>query len=1280
MLKMAHLEHFPLNMTNEEKNVYEMLLAFGQLTAGEMSQYNHITLDSASALLESLLQKGFATKISNFGNHYLAKFPFLETHTHFKELNDQINALNTQSKNFFEDRKKDLANYQENKNSEISQDVSVRINDFNQHSSDLKQKIDNTISEFDSELKTLEENFISNINSQTQQFKETEKGKIKLKISDHDKTIQENQVKILSTVHGHKAELETLSNNFTSNIKDFSLSYLDEVYDRLRTLLNDLREDLNNLSATFDNDGKDWTKKSLDTQMNVFNDFKAVLDDNFAKFGDLLANEDQLLNQMTIDSELPNSQNHNQLLKFIVLVNNNFIDLKNQLSNKLQEAKVNYMSELEKVTKDVAGFKKTTQDSISSITSLYLEHLNQNTDNYKNTVSTTITTNKSDIQSFTTKLNSEFQDLEKIRKDSMLQIAEDMRKQQEFALQTQKQANSQLQDGILAPFNTQYAEINRLKNKFFSDTTKAVDNHYKAIDAKMKDIITSFKTSYDGFTEKTQGKADEAMKVANKELDAFIKSEQQLITSHMSDLKKPIPNMQTNADKQIADIESKLDVGLQVLDSAVDTHFKNTQNALDSIQKLFITDLTADIQNLINTTNDEDSKVTKLDLLKKIKENLTKKQQSAEKEIKNSNTELTTKILDPFKKQLADLNTRKTALKDFLTKSSSDYFTSVNKHLDDLDTSLKTKTDSLNTKILKSIESSFTKLKGDYKNFIKEQYKITDDYFKEEQKNLPVHKKDGIKLIKDINKLFSPELKRLDTTVKTFTTSASNLMNSLDAVIINGIPDNLRTNIARTSEELAKNSSEAQNQLLNYKNSYLESIIAMESTLQSFNDINKTQHTNEITNMKNESLKVLEEETNSVSSFNSYIYEYGNKNVETEHQKFQDLLTNSLNTSKNGLLDMIHEQQAELNATIDKKKTDFEKQNAIIQEKFSTISSTLDEYISNFNNTTQERANSRETETTDLHNETKNKITTETKDINTKHLSEIGTTITKHETDYKDHHSNLQTMAHEFLQLVENDSKSFADGVRDDATIRMQQNKSLLLEKTNYVRSVHNSYAFSVATANETATKLQNGLINSVGEHYNKLISGNEGFTGDFQTTVKKGLEILTPKITIMEDFERIVNEFNYPKITSLPIIGSGSALHTINYYLSDFKASVTLLIPNPNDIPVEMISKTKRPKRVTVASMFNLDNQREKEMVNKLIQQDNVTVRQLTPSHGTEDEYAQYLSADRDSEEILFGAYDKDNKAEFAGMVSQNRKYIEFIGRVITSDFLSKARKIEKV
>ena len=139
------MEHFSLNVTDDEKNVYEMLLVFGQLTAGEISQYKNIDLTTAGSLLESLLQKGLASKISNFGNHYFPKFPFLETYTYFKELNNQINTLDSQSKSFFEECKADLTAYKENKNSEISQHVSERINDFNMHSSNLKQKIDTTV-------------------------------------------------------------------------------------------------------------------------------------------------------------------------------------------------------------------------------------------------------------------------------------------------------------------------------------------------------------------------------------------------------------------------------------------------------------------------------------------------------------------------------------------------------------------------------------------------------------------------------------------------------------------------------------------------------------------------------------------------------------------------------------------------------------------------------------------------------------------------------------------------------------------------------------------------------------------------------------------------------------------------------------------------------------------------------------------------------------------------------------------------------------------------------
>lgn len=1273
------MELFPLNMTDEEKPVFDMLLAFGQITAGELSQYNKIELSTANSLLESLLEKGFAKKISNFGNHFFPNFPFLETHTHFKDLNNQINELDTQSKAFFDDRKNDLTAYQESKNAEITQKVTDRTNEFNKHSEDLKNNIDGTLAEFDTELKTIEENFISAINAKTEEFKSTEIGKITDNRTHHDDTIQQNQDKILETVSGHKANLETISNNFTSTIQNFSLTYLDSVYDRFKNLLDNLRADLNNLSQQFDANGKEWTKNSLDTQNSVFTDFSNVLEDNFGQFGSFLAEQDSFMNQMSIENDLDLESASSALLKFIGTINNTFIDFKKQLSTKLEEAKSVYATELDKVNGDVANFKKSSDDKIDAISGTYLQHLDTNTANYKETVATTVSTNKSEIESFTATLNTNFQTLEKTRSDSLTLIADNMKKQQEIALQTQREANSNLQDGILTPFNTQYAEIKRIKKKFFSDTTKAIDAHYKAIDAKMKEIIASFKTSFDGFTEKTQVKSDEAMGKANKDLDAFVKNEMQLVTSHMNDLKKPIPGMQSSVDKQIADIDTRLDTELSAVDQAVSTHVENTQKTLDLIQKMFVTDLNSELSTLISTTDEEDPKVTKLALLKKLQDNIAKKMQAVENNLSNSKAELNSKVLESFKKQKTDLQAKKTGLKDYLTKSSTDYFANVNKHLDDLDTSLKAKTDDLNKKLFKEIESSFTKLKGDYKSFIKEQYKTTDEYFKEQKKTLPVHKKEGIQLIKAINKIFDPELKRLDTVVKTFTTSAFTLMNSLDSVIITGIPDDLRNNVAQTRDQLAKNSSEAQAHLQEYQTTYLDSVTKMETTLHTFNDTNKGQHTTEITNMKDESHKVLGEETQATLDFNTYVQSYGNNNVETEHQEFQTLLSNAHQTVKTGLLDVIHEQQATLTTSIDKKKADFETQNNTIQERFGSISLTLDEYIGNFNNTTQERVDSRDKEVDELHNETKNKINTETSDTNTKHLTEIGNTITKHQNDYVDHHTNLKNISHDFLQIVQDDSVNFADMVRDDNTARMQENKGILIEKTNYIRTVHDHFASSVKNANDTALQMQNDLIATVGDHYTKLNEGNAGFTADFQTTVKKGLEILTPKITVLEDFERIVNGYTYPKVTTLPVIGRGSALHTLDFYLSDFKASVTLLIPNPSDIPVDLISKTKRPKRVTVASLFDLNNPSEKAMVSKLIEQDNVTVRQLSPSHD-ETGYPQYISADRDSEEIFFGAFDAENRAEFAGVVSSNRQYIEFIGRVITSDFLSKARKIEKV
>ena len=123
------------------------------------------------------------------------------------------------------------------------------------------------------------------------------------------------------------------------------MNYHDEVYNRLKALLDHLRDDLNNLSSQFDEEGKKWTKDSLDTQISVFTDFSNVLDDNFGKFGNFLADQDKLLNQMNIETEIQSPDASSPLLTFVVSVNNNFIDFKKQLISNLEEAKINYKNE-----------------------------------------------------------------------------------------------------------------------------------------------------------------------------------------------------------------------------------------------------------------------------------------------------------------------------------------------------------------------------------------------------------------------------------------------------------------------------------------------------------------------------------------------------------------------------------------------------------------------------------------------------------------------------------------------------------------------------------------------------------------------------------------------------------------------------------------------------------------------------------------------------------------------------------------------------------------------
>ncbi|MHA1983510.1 MAG: helix-turn-helix domain-containing protein [Candidatus Hodarchaeales archaeon] len=1279
------MEKFPLNLTEDEKKAYEMLLAFGQLSVGELSQYGGVEYEQTENIFKSLSEKGYASQVSAFRNKVIPKFPFLETHQHFQELSDKIHQVDYQSKKFYDERKSDLEKFKSDKNSEIKESVQQRVDEFSKHSEDLKQKIDATISEFDLELATIEESYISDANSKTDSIIESEKNKITLKKDNFDTRINSSQTRVLDTLNNHKSTLNTISDEFTTNTSNFSTEYLNEVKNKLKTLLDNIRGDLSKFESDFDNNGKEWTKSSLDTQMEAYNTLGTALDEIYGNNQTSLANQETAINELVLDSESTEVSEEavDEVVSYINTLLNYFSNLKSDLTQKMNESLEKYNMDKNQAGSDVESYKNESLLTITGIKDNYGSNLAKNTSDVEEQINSTINSNQNATPNLTDQLINDFNSLEEIRKETLTQIRIDMETQQEQALTAQKTSLATLESNILGPFNTELLAMKNGKKKFFTDITKTTDDHHKNLEARMTNLSEGLKTKFDKFTEKTQTVSSDGNVKANQELEKYIKDQQKIVSNEFKDIRKPLTNQQSSTEKQITDIQSKLTSEFEFLDQTVTTHYNNSKNALELIKKSIISDLSADITKLVDSTSNEAEKTSKTDLINKVKDSVSKRLQEAEKTIQKSSDELDSKLSEPFKKHLIDLSDRKEKLSVFLNESSTAHFASLNTNVDDLDKQIEIKLDNLTQKLSKSVESAFSKLKGDYKKFVKEQYKLTDDQIKEEKTLLKDYKKEAIKQIKEINKIFSPELKRLENGVKSFSQESLNLITSLDTIIITGIPDELKNNITRTTEELVQNSEKAKTSVQSHLDSWLNSLKVMNDRLHEINQVNKTQHENEIKNIENDMISVLNKISDKVHTFNGHIHFTASEHTQAGHDNYQSLLKDSLSTIQSSLIQIVQEQQ-KMNSTLKTQKEEsFVNQNLQIQDRYTKISDNLNTFVTNFKETSQNRVNEKENETNDFHQEATTKILDETSKIKENYKSEVTQTIEQHDKDYREHHSDLTNSSHEFLQIIENDAVSFAQDVKDDSIERTKSNISLLKEKTNYVRTVHDQFASSVGNAVSTSNQLRDGLIGTVNEHYDKLTTGNEGFSKELLTTITSGLDILRPKITIMEDFERIIKEYQYPTVTSLPVIGRGAALHTLDFYLSDFKAHVTMLVPNPREIPLDAILATNRPKRVTVASMLDLDNPQDKEMVKKLTEKDNVTVRILDPAQyrgTTASEHPNYLSADRDAEEIFFGAYDLENKAEFAGMVSQNQSIIEWAGKVLLSDFLTRAKKIDRI
>ena len=449
-------------------------------------------------------------------------------------------------------------------------------------------------------------------------------------------------------------------------------------------------------------------------------------------------------------------------------------------------------------------------------------------------------------------------------------------------------------------------------------------------------------------------------------------------------------------------------------------------------------------------------------------------------------------------------------------------------------------------------------------------------------------------------------------------------------------------------------------------------------------------------------------------------------NLENQLHSSEETSLNESNTSLKAELDVLGKKASELRVdlitkTKDQSKSLNESLNTAIKTGSDNLSSSYGELLTSLNTSVDEFNTNSDTMHTEqltsmkqTYDEVKKSLgeliqttrsTTDTK-LKEQTASVDQTSKTSQETYNNNKNTVLTTMTGNVDQTftnIDNTNSAYYKGLLDlqtafvtdmGATIEafetslsdltINQMKGLigsLQEKFALFTKTQEVIATSLAGFIGTESTVRQSLTQGVDEQAKLLQTNLKDHAGEFEKLAKVGEDLLTPPSSLLDKFNGLVKDYDYPQIESSGIIGWSGSIVQVQNMIKAMKTRVTLLVPNPDDLAdlMESITNAKRPKRVDISCQFDMNNKEHVQLIRKLLNQDNITLRNILEKMGTDTKYPPFLAVDRDGEEVMFGTQDPNNKTAFVGMVSQIEPFIQLMGKVVLSDFLSKAKKINQ-
>ncbi|MFX0052124.1 MAG: hypothetical protein ACFE8U_12645 [Candidatus Hermodarchaeota archaeon] len=441
--------------------------------------------------------------------------------------------------------------------------------------------------------------------------------------------------------------------------------------------------------------------------------------------------------------------------------------------------------------------------------------------------------------------------------------------------------------------------------------------------------------------------------------------------------------------------------------------------------------------------------------------------------------------------------------------------------------------------------------------------------------------------------------------------------------------------LQQVQERIADQLSEARNRV--------------ESTILEFSEAIKIQTDNDFQ-------KVVSSTESTFSNFANAVQATSDKSREEVSTRVNDLISDS----KNKTDEMKGTTVLELKQVVDKLKAEVNSQlhqykdTLVPQEKF------LNEELTKF----QAEFSTSQTQTLESFNEMMSGFKTLIDQSNYEIIE-----VLSHETNA------LVESTNEFVQQVNSQITAYDTEYNELLTNSAAKGSEKLIAQSQELKEK------AIAVVNDLA-KIATSQLNVTSELITASIKAEistfetelADFTTKFKDVTRQNDEMFRNYVNSLEKLAKLISETKYPTVQTAPIISKEATLSYIHDMFDRMKGGMTLLIPDINDIPVDLILATKTHQRITVVTL--IDPTSHVDFLKKLFQKPNVRIRRIDTTRFIGGE--RYIASDRDGEEVILGIV--EDTGQTVAIASQSDAFIGLIGKiVIGGTFLAQSVEITR-